>query len=69
MMPGDRGIEHDFSHWECVSKKQLKDFFPFGLIIEEIEEGPHPKTFLVITDKERRVAQKIREIQEILEED
>ena len=40
-----------------------------GLIVEEIEEGPHPKTFLVITDKGRRVAQKILEIQDILEED
>lgn len=38
------------------------------LITEEIEEGPRPKTFLVITPKGRRVAEKIKEIVEILEE-
>ena len=40
-----------------------------GLIIEEIEEGPRPKTFLVITEKGRRVAQKVAEMLEILDED
>jgi len=40
-----------------------------GLIKEEMEEGPRPRTYLVITDKGRRVAQKIREIQEVLEEE
>jgi DNA-binding PadR family transcriptional regulator len=39
-----------------------------GLIEEIMEEGARPRTYLVITDKGRRVAQKIREIQEILEE-
>ena len=39
-----------------------------GLITEEMEEGPRPRTWLVITDKGRKVAQKIREIQKILEE-
>ncbi len=39
-----------------------------GLIKEEMEESARPRTYLVITDKGRRVAQKIREIQEILEE-
>ena len=39
-----------------------------GLIIEEIEEGPRPKTFLVITEKGKRVAEKIREVLAILEE-
>ena len=38
------------------------------LITEEIEEGPRPKTFLVITEKGRRVAEKIAQILEILEE-
>jgi DNA-binding MarR family transcriptional regulator len=38
------------------------------LITQEIEEGPRPKTFLVITPKGRRVAEKVREILEILEE-
>jgi len=37
------------------------------LIREEIEEGPRPKTFLVITEKGRRVAEKVREILTILE--
>jgi len=39
-----------------------------GLIQEHMEPGPRPKTFLVITEKGRKVAQKIREIQKILEE-
>ena len=39
-----------------------------GLIIEQIEEGPRPKTFLVITEKGRRVAEKVKEVLEILEE-
>ena len=39
-----------------------------GLIEEHMEEGPRPKTFLIITEKGRHVAKKIREIQEILEE-
>lgn len=39
-----------------------------GLIREETEEGSRPKTFLVITEKGKRVAQKLTEIQEILEE-
>ena len=40
-----------------------------GLMKEEMEEGPRPRTYLIISDKGRRVAQKIREIQEILEKD
>jgi hypothetical protein len=39
-----------------------------GLITEDIEEGPIARTYLTVTEKGRRVAQKIREIQEILEE-
>jgi len=39
-----------------------------GLITEEIEEGLRPRTFLVITDKGRRVAQKLKDIQEVLDE-
>ena len=39
-----------------------------GFIEKVIQEGSHPKTFVVITDKGRCVAQKIMEIQEILEE-
>ena len=39
-----------------------------GLIKEEMEEGARPKTFLVITEKGKRVAKKIKEILEILEE-
>ena len=45
------------------------DFPKLGLMVEEIEEGPRPKTFLVITGKGRRVAEKVKEILEILEED
>jgi len=37
-----------------------------GLITEETEEGVRPKTFLVITEKGKLVAEKIREIQKIL---
>lgn len=39
-----------------------------GLITEEMEEGPRPRTYLVITQKGKRVAEKLREIQEILED-
>jgi len=39
-----------------------------GLITESMEKGPRPKTFLVITEKGRRVAKKIKEIEGILEE-
>jgi len=39
-----------------------------GLIEEHMEKGPRPKTFLVITEKGRRVAKKIKEIEGILEE-
>jgi len=45
-----------------------QDLGDLGLIEEIVEEGARPRTYLVITDKGRRVAQKIREIQEILEE-
>ncbi len=37
-----------------------------GLIREEMEEGARPKTFLVITEKGKKVAERLREIQEIL---
>jgi len=49
-----------------ICRQNLGDL---GLIEEIIEEGAHPRTYLVITDKGRRVAQKIREIQEVLEEE
>ena len=39
-----------------------------GLITERIDEGPRPRTWLTITEKGRRVAQKVREIQRILED-
>ena len=39
-----------------------------GLIKEEMEDSIRPKTFLVITEKGKRVAKKIKEILEILEE-
>lgn len=39
-----------------------------GLAEEVTESGPRPKTFLVITEKGKKVAEKIREIQGILEE-
>jgi predicted transcriptional regulator len=45
-----------------------RDFKKLGLMEEQIEEGPRPKTFLVITEKGKRVAEKIREMLEILEE-
>ncbi len=48
-------------------KKTRKSLAELGLIIEKIEEGPRPKTFLVITEKGRRVAEKIAEILQILE--
>ncbi len=49
-------------------KKYRRNLADLGLIIEQIEEGPRPKMFLVITKKGRRIAEKIREIMEILEE-
>ncbi len=39
-----------------------------GLIVEEREEGPRPKVYLRLTEKGRRVAEKIREILAILEQ-
>jgi len=50
-------------------KKVRHNLAALGLITEEIEEGPRPKTFLVITEKGRRVAEKVKEILEILEEE
>jgi len=50
-------------------KKVRRNLAELGLIIEQIEEGPRPKTFLVITEKGRRVAEKVKEILEILEEE
>ncbi|MFW9890229.1 MAG: hypothetical protein ACFFER_18755 [Candidatus Thorarchaeota archaeon] len=47
-------------------RKALVDL---GLILEETEEGPRPRTFLTITEKGRRVAEKLREIEAILRED
>ena len=48
-----------------ICRQNLGDL---GLIEEIMEEGARPRTYLIITDKGRCVAQKIREIQEILEE-
>lgn len=45
-----------------------RTFRELGLITEQLDEGPRPKKFLIITEKGRRVAEKIREILEILEE-
>jgi DNA-binding MarR family transcriptional regulator len=52
---------------ETLSKVRMS-LSQLGLAIEELEEGHRPKTFLVITEKGRRVAEKVKEIQEILEE-
>ena len=49
-------------------KRLRRNLSELGLIVEEIEDGPRPKTFLVITEKGRRVAEKIAQILEILEE-
>ncbi len=49
-------------------RKVRRNLAELGLIIEKIEEGPRPKTFLVITEKGRRVAEKVKEILKILEE-
>ena len=49
-------------------RKVRMNLSELGLIIEEIEEGPRPKTFLVITEKGKRIARKVAEILEILEE-
>ncbi|MHA1956779.1 MAG: hypothetical protein ACW968_07610 [Candidatus Thorarchaeota archaeon] len=47
-------------------KKIRYNLHELGLVTEEMEEGIRPKTFLVITEKGKLVAQKISEIQEIL---
>jgi len=39
-----------------------------GLITEEMEEGPRPRTWLVITEKGKTVAQLIKRIQLLIEE-
>ena len=57
------GIMSQDSLWKC--RRNLTEL---KLIIEEIEDGPRPKTFLVITEKGRRVAEKIAQILEILHE-
>ena len=49
-------------------KTVRKNLQSLGLIVEELEEGPRPKTFLVITEKGRRVAEKVNESLAILEE-
>lgn len=49
-----------------IVRRNLADL---GLIREEMEEGARPKTYLVITEKGKLVASKIKEIQEILEKD
>jgi DNA-binding MarR family transcriptional regulator len=38
-----------------------------GLIEEHMDEGPRPKTHLVITEKGRKVAELIKRIQTVLE--
>jgi DNA-binding PadR family transcriptional regulator len=54
---------------EASLKKVRYNLQELGLVTEEIEEGPRPKTYLVITEKGKRVAQKLSEILQILEED
>lgn len=49
-------------------RKTRKNLLNLGLINEQIDEGPRPKTFLVITEKGRRIAGKLEEIQEILKD-
>ena len=49
-------------------RKCRHNLLDLNLIEEVTEEGPRPRTYLVITDKGRRVVQKIREIKEIIEE-
>jgi len=48
-------------------RKCRQNLRQLGLIVEETETGPRPKTFLRLTPKGQRVAEKIREILEILE--
>ncbi len=49
-------------------RKCRNNLSKLGLVKEVMEEGPRPKKFLVITDKGRKVAEKVCEIQDILEE-
>ncbi|MGV9103877.1 MAG: hypothetical protein ACOC3C_07165 [Candidatus Thorarchaeota archaeon] len=41
---------------------------PLSSTCDKTEEDARPKTFLVITEKGKKVAEKLREIQELLEE-
>jgi hypothetical protein len=55
-----------------ISQSSLKDcrrdFSEMNLLNEQVDEGPRPKTFLIITPKGRRVAEKVKEILDILSE-
>ena len=63
-----RSVPNGFISQTSLGKCRLH-LKELGLMKEEMEESARPRIYLVITDKGRHVAQKIREIQKILDED